>query len=610
MLSRYVLVSSCLLAAVTAEMAIQWEGGESGNVKFVGDDTFDIYRAETPQFLAFFFAPWCGHCKAAKPEFAKASEESTIDMVAVDCTSSGKDTCAAHGVSGFPTIKFFDQANDEPVDYDGGRTAKGFLKYLLKLDPSYVPPPFENTPPEEWEESGRIVHMTDDHLADYRAKHPRFLAFFYAPWCGHCKNAKPDYAAASTRFHQRTMPFLAMDCTGDGSATCNELEVKSFPQFKFFDGDKAPEAVFETQERSSGDFINFVEKRLESMSGIEEGQELTKADLKKMRVRVLRKMLKTKGVKCNGCTEKSHFVDRVLETMSMPELKVAPKKVVKHKKTLMQERREKAGRDLAAKGWSESAHGNGDVVHAYDTEAFESHLASVKPSHGSLVFFFAPWCGHCKSAKPHFAAASVAVTAQMKEAGTELGASAFVAVDCDVAKDVCHKHGIKSFPVTKWFPAGAAEGVDDTGARDENGFVRSAMKRLMPGWTPPPAGPFVNEPKWDSDSGKVVFMDDEHFADFRKETENFLAFFYAPWCGHCKAAKPHYGGASESEEIGDTKMVAMDCTSDGSGTCSEFGVSGYPTIKWFEGDEEPTDYSGARDEDGFVEFIASQNTQI
>jgi len=150
MLSRYVLVSSCLLAAVTAEMAIQWEGGESGNVKFVGDDTFDIYRAETPQFLAFFFAPWCGHCKAAKPEFAKASEESTIDMVAVDCTSSGKDTCAAHGVSGYPTIKFFDQANDEPVDYDGGRTAKGFLKYLLKLDPSYVPPPFENTPPEEW----------------------------------------------------------------------------------------------------------------------------------------------------------------------------------------------------------------------------------------------------------------------------------------------------------------------------------------------------------------------------------------------------------------------------------------------------------------------------
>jgi len=608
MMSR-MFVSSCLLLAsvAIAEEAVAWEG-EAGNVKFVGDDSFEQYRADTPQFLAFFFAPWCGHCKAAKPEFAKASEQSTIPMVAVDCTSTGKGTCSGFGISGYPTIQFFDASKDEPVDYDGGRTAKGFLKYLLKLDPDYVPAPFENTSPEEWEDSGRIVHMTDDHFVEYRAKHPRFLAFFYAPWCGHCKTAKPDFAAASTRFHQRTMPFLAFDCTGEGSATCGENEVKSFPQFKFFDGEKDPEAVFQTQERSSGDFINFVEKRLEAASGVEEGQELTKADLKKMRVRALRKMLKNKGAKCNGCTEKSHFVDRVLETMSMPDIKDAPKKVVKHKKTLMQEKREKVARATAAKGWSEEAHGDGEVVHAYDLEVFDAHLAKIKPEQGALGFFFAPWCGHCKTSKPHFVAASVALKDMAKD--MELGAAPMIAVDCDVAIDVCSKHGVKSFPTLIWF--GANEQVEkiDGGSRNEEQYIKTVMTRLDSDWTAAPAGPFVNTPKWDDDSGNVVFMDDGHFADFRKETPKFLSFFYAPWCGHCKAAKPEYAAASESDEIGDISMVAMDCTSDGSDTCSKFGVKGYPTIKFFDGDDEPTDYSGARNQDGFVEFLAAQNEEI
>merc|ERR1719240_870460 len=85
-----------------------------------------------------------GIAKKTKPELAKASETSPLPMVAVDCTSWGSSTCSEFGVSGYPSIKFFDDsAEEDPVDYSGGRTKGAFLKFMQKQDPDYVPPPFE-----------------------------------------------------------------------------------------------------------------------------------------------------------------------------------------------------------------------------------------------------------------------------------------------------------------------------------------------------------------------------------------------------------------------------------------------------------------------------------
>ena len=41
-------------------------------------------------------------------------------------------------------------------------------------------------------------------------------------------------------------------------------------------------------------------------------------DLKALRVKALRKMLRDRGVECVGCVEKGHLVDRVLETQHLP----------------------------------------------------------------------------------------------------------------------------------------------------------------------------------------------------------------------------------------------------------------------------------------------------
>lgn len=74
----------------------------------------------------------------------------------------------------------------------------------------------------------------------------------------------------------------------------------------------------------------------------------------------------------------------------------------------------------------------------------------------------------------------------------------------------------------------------------------------------------------------------------------FLKFF-APWCGHCKKMKPAWDQLMEIYEDSTSFLVAeVDCTAEGKELCSEFGVRGYPTIKWGDPDDLQ-DYRGGRD---------------
>ena len=82
-------------------------------------------------------------------------------------------------------------------------------------------------------------------------------------------------------------------------------------------------------------------------------------------------------------------------------------------------------------------------------------------------------------------------------------------------------------------------------------------------------------------------VNDVQFAELRKAGAVFVKF-YAPWCGHCKKMAPAWSELAAEinpDDEWEANILSVDCTQYKS-TCTENGVSGYPTVKLFYPDVE------------------------
>ena len=75
---------------------------------------------------------------------------------------------------------------------------------------------------------------------------------------------------------------------------------------------------------------------------------------------------------------------------------------------------------------------------------------------------------------------------------------------------------------------------------------------------PPP--PPKEEPAWNTVKSAVQHLTGSNF-DMIKDKSAALVMFYAPWCGHCKKAKPSFQAAADKLPDPKKILAAVDCTS-------------------------------------------------
>lgn len=434
---------------------------------------------------------------AARSEYANESSSNLSPLPPFSSPFSDvKKICKKLKVSPSPeTLKHY-KDGEFHKDYDRRMVVQSMVTFMKD--------PAGDLPWDEDPAGADVLHFQDGAaLEKFLKKEKRpSLIMFYAPWCGYCKQMKPDYSKAAAELKPDYI-IAAIDVNKPENAIVRrQYNISGFPtilyyengQYKFtYEGDKKKQ-----------DIVDF---------------------------------------------------------MKNPTAKPAEKE--------------------EEPDWAESS---SDIVHL-TASSFEAVLKDEK---AALIMFYAPWCGHCKKMKPVYERAAEAMKAE-KISGM------LAALDATKEPSVASQFGVKGYPTFKFFEHG--EFKFDVNHRDLEGIVKFMRNPEEP---PPPPPP---EKEWEDEPSEVQHLNTDNYKTFLKKKKNVLVMFYAPWCGHCKKAKPEFDKAAETfKDDPKIELAAVDCTKHRE-VCSANDVQGYPTIKYFSYYKTKLEYNGGRVAEDFVKYL-------
>ncbi|KAI0947637.1 hypothetical protein AcW1_009346 [Taiwanofungus camphoratus] len=223
--------------------ALALGGAWASNVVELDPDNFDNVVGQGKPALVEFFAPWCGHCKNLAPTYeqladAFAHAKDKVVVAKVDADGAGRPLGQKYGVTGFPTLQWFDPSG-EPEKYEGARDLDALANFITQKSgvKSSIKPP----PPPAYQVLD--INTFDDVVLN---SDKDVLVSFTAPWCGHCKHLKPTYDDVAKDFASESNQCLVANVDADAANNkplANKYGIQSYPTIKFFpkDAKDAPE---------------------------------------------------------------------------------------------------------------------------------------------------------------------------------------------------------------------------------------------------------------------------------------------------------------------------------------------------------------------------------
>lgn len=250
--------------------------------------------------LIEFYAPWCGHCRTLSPKWSSLAKslQGVIKVAAVNCESN-EAICERHGVDGYPTIKAFLAGGDpHGVEYSGDRSTKNLQKWALGMIPNNI-----------------VVLKRQQQVDDFLKR------------CSGKSKDKVSWRLCVLLFTERTTTSAAYksisfmyedkilfgEIQGSNKALGAPFNVTSFPSLVAVCNGNL-KTVEHFQKKMQPDRIRTF---LNTFAG---GRRCTAAihidsekDIESLTASQLKEILRQHGVPCEGCFEKSDYVQRVKE---------------------------------------------------------------------------------------------------------------------------------------------------------------------------------------------------------------------------------------------------------------------------------------------------------
>merc|ERR1712036_43298 len=418
--------------------------------------------------LVEFYAPWCGHCKALAPEYAKAAgilaeRDSPIKLAKVDATEESA-TAEKFEVRGYPTLKFF--KNGKPMEYGGGRTADTIVSWLEK----------KTGPP------AKALASLDDAKAYTEGKSVSIIGFFK----DETTDAAKGYLAAAGM-----MDDFEFGITGDDAVFAEYgIEGEAVLLLKDFDDGKAVLSEGITEEAvakfvSSESLPLVIDFNHETAQKIFSGEvkshflmfSSAKADDHADKLEKMRAMAKSSKGKMLFVTINTDEEDhkRILEFFGITESELPTYRAIKLGEDMSKFKPEDDKYENAEQFVTDFLEGklkqhlmSQEIPEDWDKEGvkvlvgknFQEVAMNVEKD--VLVEFYAPWCGHCKQLVPIW---------------DELGEKykdheSIVIAKMDSTANELEEVKVQGFPTIKLFKKGTNEIVDYNGDRTVAGFSK------------------------------------------------------------------------------------------------------------------------------------------